>query len=183
MLCPGARDRVRVRNSRGGRRGSDSAAGVVMTATASPVRSRWQQRARSASCSRWRPPCHETGCSEGNSSTRLDGGRASRPEDSESEATKEATSRTLLCRSAALAWIARMGRPVSLRKAASTSAREEPQSPTACAQSTPSARADDNSPNAAHRDNVDSEADALIRDYYPDIRLRVPSNPRSRQTK
>ena len=43
MLWPGARDRVRARNSRGGRRGSDSAAGVVITATASPVRSRWQQ--------------------------------------------------------------------------------------------------------------------------------------------
>ena len=61
-----------------------------------------------------------------------------------------------------------MGRPVSLRRAASTSAREEPQSPTACAQSAPSARADDSSPNAAQRDNVDSEADTLIRNCYPD---------------
>ena len=70
------------------------------------------------------------------------------------------------------------GRPVSRRRAASTSAREEPQSPTACAQSTPSARADDSSPSAAHRDNMDSEADTLIRNCYPDTRLRVPSNPR-----
>ena len=112
---------------------------------------------------------HETGCSDGNSSTRPDArqGTASSGLGKRGDGRRRRRARSDAGRPRSRGspgW----GDPCPARRAASTSAREEPQSPTACAQSTPSARADDSSPSAAHRDNKDSEADTLIRNCYPD---------------